>query len=74
MSFLAWLAHLPRYFVGHLIGHVALLLAWLAYALGGVSDGLTQIARWLCDVEDGEDLYDGFDDDEGGDGTAPESV
>lgn len=65
---LAWLFHLPRYFLGHVVGHAALLARWFGWALEGLSDSLTQIARWLCDLGPSEDLYDDFDisDDEDG--------
>lgn len=61
-----WLLHWPRYFVGHLFGHAALLVEWLAVSLDGLADGLLEIAKVLTDIEPDEELYDwsGFDDDD----------
>jgi hypothetical protein len=60
-----WFLHIPRYFAGHLLAHVALLLQWLSLALEGLASAALDAGHWLADVPEDEGFYDfdDFDDD-----------
>lgn len=64
MRLLRWFLHVPRYFLGHLVGHLALLVQFISLAFEGLAEGIADVARWLADVTD-EDEGDDYGDDEG---------
>jgi hypothetical protein len=62
VSLINWLVVIPRYFVGHCIGHAALLMQWTSMALEGLASALMDMTRWFCDIAEDEEVYGGFDD------------
>lgn len=64
MSLFLWCLHMPRYFLGHVFGHAALLVKFVSLSLDGMASALMEIAAWLADVTDEDEFYGDFDSDD----------